>query len=161
MAYPVASAERFPELPLALGGVGFLLLAAALLGAWPSVIPGSLVAPAAAYAAELALRDDGATVDAAAPLYGAGLLLLAELAYWSVELRGPQREERRLVLRRAGALTGLALGSIILGALVVTITAVPLGGGVVWNAVGVAAAAAALALIVRLVRRDLPDEAGG
>ena len=42
----------------------------------------------------------------AAPLVGAGLLVVAELAYWSLELRGPGCEERRLLARRGAALAG-------------------------------------------------------
>lgn len=126
----------------------------ALLGGWAALLPWPVVLLGGAYVASLELRADDSTIDAAAPLFGAGLLLLAELAYWSLELRGPGREERRLIARRAAALVGLALLSLLLGTLVVTVTAVPLGGGAAWDAVGVAAAAAALALIVHLARRD-------
>ena len=122
-------------------------------GALALLLP--LVLLGAAYVASLELRPDAGAIDAAAPLVGAGLLAVAELAYWSIELRGPGREERRLLARRAAAVVGLALASLLLGAVVVTLTAVPLGGGVVWDAVGVAAAAAALTLILRLARRDV------
>jgi hypothetical protein len=148
-------AEQAPELPGAIAVAAVLLLAAALVGGWPALLPWSLVLLGTAYVVSLELRPDEGTIDAAAPLVGAGLLALAELAYWSLELRGPGREERRLLARRGAALVGLALLSLLLGTLVVTLTAVPLGGGAAWDAVGVAAAAAALALILRLARRDV------
>jgi hypothetical protein len=135
--------------------VGLALLLVSLLAGWPSLLPWSVVALASAYASALAVRDDPGVADGGAPLYGAGLLLVAELGYWSLDLRGPGREERRLLLRRAAALAALAFASVVLGALVLSLTAVDLGGGVVWDVVGVAAAAAALALIVRLTQREL------
>jgi hypothetical protein len=97
------------------------------------------------------VRDD-ATLDAGAPLYAAGLLILAELAYWSLELRGPGREEPRVVVRRLAALGALAFLSLVLGAFVVVVTTAPLGGGLLWDIVGVAAAAATLAILARLAR---------
>lgn len=142
-------------MPAGIAAAAVGLLALALAGGWPALLPWPVALLGGAYVASLELRPDDGAIDAAAPVYGAALLLLAELAYWSLELRGPGREERRLVARRAAALAGLALLSLLLGALVVTVTAVPLGGGAAWDAVGVAAAAAALALIVHLARRDV------
>jgi hypothetical protein len=148
-------AERAELLPGALAAAALLLLAAALVGGWPSSLPWVLVLLGGAYVVSLELRPDDGTIDAAAPLVGAGLLAVAELAYWSLELRGPGREERRLLARRGAALVGLSLLSLVLGTLVVTLTAVPLGSGAAWDAVGVAAAAGALTLILRLARRDV------
>ena len=106
--------------------------------------------------AQLALAADRETVDASAPLVAAGLLLLAELAYWSVELRSSGRAETGLLVRRLTALALLVFGAVLLGLVVLVATTVPLGGGVVWDAVGVAAAAGALALLARLARRSAP-----
>jgi hypothetical protein len=107
---------------------------------------------AAGYAGTLVARDAD-VLDAAAPLVGCALLLVAELAYWSVELAGTAREERPVLLRRLTAMLGLAAGALALGAAVLAATALPLGGGLAWNLVGVAAAAAALALIAGLAAR--------
>lgn len=154
-AAAVVSAHRLHELPALVAAFGLLLLVTALAGGWPSLLPWSVVLHGSAYLISLELRADDGSIDAAAPLMGAGLLTVTELAYWSLELKGPSREERRLLARRAAAVVALALVSLLLGAIVVTITAVPLGGGVLWDAIGVAAAAAALALILRLARRDV------
>ncbi len=150
-AYPATAADRVPELPASLGVGALALLVVALAARWPSVIPWSIVALGASYGLELALRRDTVTIDAAAPVYGGGLLLLGELTYWSVELRGRQRAERPLLLRRTGALLLLAGGSTVVAALVLAVTSLSPAGGVVWHALGVAAAVAALALIARLV----------
>jgi hypothetical protein len=102
------------------------------------------------YAVALLLRGEGA-LEGAAPLVGAGLLLAAELAYWSIDL-SPGPADAGLAARRLGAVAGLAAGSLALGSLVIVLTTVPLGGGLAWDLVGIAAAAATLALIARLAR---------
>ena len=151
------AAGRYWALPAARGALGVALLVVSLAAGWTSLLPWSVVALASAYASGLAVQDDPGVADGGAPLYGAGLLLVAELGYWSLDLRGPGREERRLLLRRAAALAALAFASVVLGAVVLSLTAVELGGGVVLDAVGVAAAAAALVLIVRLAQRELTE----
>jgi hypothetical protein len=137
----------------AIGLVAFALLLVSLVAAWPGGIPWTLGLLGGEYATALALRGDG-TVDAAAPLYGAGLLVLAELAYWSADLRGLGREETRVVLLRLAALAVLAFLSVLLGAFIVVVTAAPLGGGLLWDALGVVAAAATLAIVARLAYRS-------
>jgi hypothetical protein len=135
-----------------LGLFALVVLGGSLLLGLTSGIAWTLLLLAAEYAAALAARG-GSELDAGAPLVGAGLLVLAELAYWSLELRGPGYEERRVVARRLGALGVLAFLSVLLGAFVVVLTAAPLGGGLAWDAVGVAAAAGTLAIVAWLARR--------
>jgi hypothetical protein len=134
------------------GLVAVVVLAISLAAGWTSGIAWTLVLLAVEYAAALAARGT-AEVDAAAPLVGAGLLLLAELGYWSLELAGPGYEEERVVARRLGALGVLAFLSVLLGAFVVVLTAAPLGGGLAWDAVGVAAAGGTLAIVAWLAHR--------
>ena len=122
------------------------------MAGWASGIAWTLALIAAAYAASLALRAEGSAVDAAAPLYAAGLLLVAELAYWSLELRAVGREDAVALARRVVALAAVVVASLALGAFVVVVTVVPLGGGLAWDVVGVAAAAATLAILARLAR---------
>jgi hypothetical protein len=138
------------EPPLGLlgaAGVVLVLLAVALGRA--GLVAAGLVVVLAGYAASVVARDSAA-LDPAAPLVGGTLLVVAELAYWSVELRGKESESRSVLVRRLAMLAALTAGAIGLGAGVLAATALPLGGGVVWNLVGVAAAVAALALIARL-----------
>jgi hypothetical protein len=138
------------EPPLGLlgaAGVVLVLLAVALGRA--GLVAAGLVVVLAGYAASVVARDSAA-LDPAAPLVGGTLLVVAELAYWSVELRGKESEGRSVLVRRLAMLAALTAGAIGLGAGVLAATALPLGGGLVWNLVGVAAAVAALALIARL-----------
>lgn len=125
-----------------------LFLVAVALGRAGLVAPG-LVALLAGYATAVVARDSAA-LDPAAPVVGGALLVVAELAYWSVELRGKEPEDRVVVVRRLAMLVALTAGAIGLGTAVLAATALPLGGGLVWNVVGVAAAVAALALIARV-----------
>ena len=136
--------------PLGLAAV--VVLAASIGFGWTAGVAWTLVLLAAEYAAALAVRN-ASDVDAGAPLVGAGLLVLAELGFWSIELRGPGYEERRVVARRLGALGVVAFLSVLLGAFVVVLTAAPLGGGLAWDAVGIAAAAGTLAIVAWLARR--------
>jgi hypothetical protein len=105
------------------------------------------------YAATLVARDSPA-VDRAAPLVGGTLLVVAELAYWSIELRGKEREERSVVVRRVGTLVALAAAAPRARSERSRCDGAPARGGLVWNALGVAAAVAVLALITRLVAGD-------
>ncbi len=149
-----AALER-PELGL-FGAGGAVVLGGALVFGVPVLVAPSVLLVAAGYAATLVVRDAG-TLDAAAPLVACALLLVAELAYWSVELRGAGRAERRVLLRRLGALVALAAVSLALAAGVLAATAIPFGGGLAWNIVGVAAAAGAAALIAGLARARAKD----
>jgi hypothetical protein len=152
-ACPAWAAERGAGGLGATGAVGALLLALAVLAGRPGWIAWSLVLLGAEYAASLAVAEGGGEMDAWAPLYAAGLLVAAELAFWSLELRGTAREDAASLRRRLAALSALALAALGLAALVALVTELPGGGGVLWDAVGVAAAVAALAIVARLARR--------
>ena len=129
------------------------VLAAALVAGWPTAIAWALALLGAAYAISRAAGDPRAAVDALAPLYAGGLLLVAELSYWSLELRAARREDPGAMLRRLVALTALAALSVAIGGFVVLVTAAPGGGGLAWDAVGIAAIAATLAIVALLARR--------
>jgi hypothetical protein len=135
-----------------LGAAAVLLLLPAILAGWPSAFAWVLALLGAEYAASVAIGP-GDAIDGAAPLYATGLLVLAELAYWSVDLRMTRREELVVHLRRLATIAVLALVSLVLGSLLVLATAVPTGGGLAWDAVGVAAAVGTLALVALLARR--------
>jgi hypothetical protein len=113
---------------LGLAGLVLVLLAVAL-GRAGLVAPG-LVVVLAGYATSVVVRDSAA-LEPAAPLVGGGLLVVAELAYWSVELRGKEPEERLVVFRRLATLVALTAGAVVLGAGVLAAAALPLGGGLV------------------------------
>src|SRR6266542_43924 len=133
---------RVPRTPLAwLGALG-VLLAAGAAWRWPALVPSAVVVLAAQYAVSLYHR--AGPVDARAPLFAAGYLLLAELAHWSTEAH---RLERAVLGHRIAVLTVLTLGAMALGALILLAAGLPLAGPIARLALGVTAATITLALI--------------
>jgi hypothetical protein len=138
-------------LPLAVAGaLATALVVIGALSGRPGWIAPGLVLLGAEYTISLFLPDEG--VDGAAPLYAAGFVLVAELAFWSCELRTPIPAEPGILARRAVLVTAIAVAALPAGALVLAATAIRVGGGVGLDAVGVLAAAAALLLVARLAR---------
>jgi hypothetical protein len=115
----------------------------------PRLAVAALVLLGAEYAGFFLVR--GSTVDERAPLYGAGFLVVAELAFAAMERRAPGTRE--LALFRVIALVALAIAAVALGAAVLAVAAPPAGGGVALHAVGVAAAVALVVLLGRLALR--------
>jgi hypothetical protein len=150
VAYVCTRKPQIVGLLATLGGLGGLLLLLVLVQRWDELLPWSLLLVAGAYAVAIAAR--GGEVDEAAPLVGAGLLLCAELATWSLDERLRIGAERSVVLSRAGALAALVLASAAAAALVIGLAAAPVGGGLGWTVLGAAAAVAVVALAVRLAR---------
>jgi hypothetical protein len=92
------------------------------------------------------------TVDPWTPAYAAGLLLVAELAWWSIEPRVAASSEIGVVLRRLAAVVGMCAAGAVVAALIVVAAGSPLSGGVELELVGVAAAVGALAVVAGLAR---------
>jgi len=105
----------------------------------------------AEYAAMLAV--EGNVLDARAPVLGAALFAIAELGYWSLELRDAVADEPGTYLRRLGLLSGLTLGALALGELMLVFVDLSERGGIAIEAVGVVAAVAALAIVAASGRR--------
>jgi hypothetical protein len=123
---------------------GTLVSGSGILAAWALVLLGG------AYGLALAVAGSG--IDAGAPLVAAGLLLAAELAFWSLEARSRPLDPGATA-RRLAALGLLALAALGIGSLVLLTGDVRPGGGLVLEAAGVVAAAAAVALVARLAQR--------
>jgi hypothetical protein len=135
---------------LAAGGVAATVaLAVGCALRRPNLAVLGLVLLGAEYAGLFLVR--GSAIDQRAPLYGAGLLVLAELAFTTMERRAPGNRE--LALHRVIALAVLAVAAVALGTLVLAFAAVPAGGGVVLHAVGVVAAVALVVLLGRMALR--------
>ena len=138
-----------PELVGGIGALGLVMVAAAFVGRWASLIPFAIAVVGAAYAVFLSVRAE--TLDPYAAAVAAGIFLAAELAFWSLEPRAA-RAHRRVLLRRIASLalavvaTGLVAGSLLLVAGGTT-------GGVALEAAGVAAAVALLAVVAVLAAR--------
>jgi hypothetical protein len=123
-----------------------VLLAFGLTFALTSVFPWPLVILAALYAWTLG----GGEIDQWAPFYAGAFLAVAELAYWSVELRGRAHDKERLNERRAGLIVVLALIGVVAGGFVLAATSLDVGSGIGLDLVGVAAAVGALVVVARL-----------
>jgi len=148
--YPVVRCDRLRPLVAVEGGVALVLLALALLTRSRSPVAWALFVFGTQYATSLLVN--GGTVDAFAPLVGAGFFGLAELAGWAIEA-GTVPDEHRVTVRRlvTVGLATLVAGGV--GAILVTASELAVGGGVLLEGVGVAAAVASLALVAALAWR--------
>lgn len=133
-----------------LGIGGLLALCAGLALRWGAAVAFAVALLGAEQAVRLARGPEA--LDPWTPLYAGGFLLVAELAWWSLEPRVPAWAERGTVLRRlAGLLLACAGGSIV-AALVVIAAGVPIHGGFGLELAGVLAATAALAVVAGVAR---------
>lgn len=140
--------DRLAPVVAAVGVLALVVLAGALAGRWAGLLPWALALAGAEYASFLVIREG--TIDGYAPLYGAGLLLVAELAYWSVERGVPTGDG--LLLRRASLVAAAVLAAGGLGGVILTMAELSVHGGLGLEILGVAAAVAALAVLARLAR---------
>jgi len=101
------------------------------------------------------LTDGPAHADGWTPLYAAGFLLCAELAWWSIEPRVPAFSELRVLVSRVAVVTASCAGGALLATLVVLAAGVPLEGGVALELVGVLAAAGAVAVVAAVAHSSV------
>jgi hypothetical protein len=142
--------DRFAPLVGAVGLVAVLFLLLALVRRSTGVLPWAIALAGAQYAAFLAIR--GGPIDGWAPVYGAGLLLVSELAYWAVERPVPGPPGEGLTFRRGTlvACSCVAAGGV--GGLILAMAELSVRGGLWLEALGVAAAVGSIALLARLAR---------
>ena len=126
-----------------------IALAFGLVRRAPGAVPWAVALVGAGYVLALGGRD---TVDGWAAVVGGTLLLMAELALWSIEHDGRIHEETAVLRRRVATLAGLVGGALLLAMLVVSAAAFSGASGVLVAAAGVAAAVLAVAIVLRLVR---------
>jgi hypothetical protein len=127
------------------------VLTLGLILRWPTPIPAALVLLGGEYA--LVLELDDRPLDARAAVVAAGLLVTAELAYWSLELRAEITDEPGSYARRLSVLALLGLGALTLSGLLVVVVDLAGRGGLAVEIAGAAAAFAAVVLLWSLVRR--------
>ncbi len=154
--YPAAQDIRLQPLALGLAVAGVFLLTFGLAVRWPSAIGFALVALGGTYA--VLFVAEGTHLDHVAPAYAAGLLLVAELAFWSIESRVPAWSDPEVVIWRLARLALACVGAAVLGAIVVAdAAAAGGGGGLLLETLGVAAAIGALILVTVLLRRHAEE----
>lgn len=137
------------DVAITLEGAAFVFAAAALALRWHLLIPWAVLAAGGGY---LVGREGHTVVDGRAAGVGVLLLVGAELATWSIEHDGRIRAERAVVVRRAATLACLAAAALLVDLALLSTASLPGGGGVLIASAGVAAAVAAVAFVIRLVR---------
>ncbi len=155
-AYPALRVDRLRPLVALEGLVAVLPLAAGLVLRSAGPLPWALFFLGVEYATSLLLG--GRTVDAFAPIVGAGFLCLAEVAGWAAEA-GIVPDERDLAIRRivtTSLATVVAGGT---GALLLASSEFAFTGGVLLETLGVLAAVVSLGLVGTLAwrRAEPPD----
>jgi hypothetical protein len=143
--------DRFGPLVGAVGLGAVLLLVVALVARSAGLLPWALVLAGAEYAVFLVIRES--SIDGWAPVYGAGLLLVAELAYWSMDERVPGAPKEGLTVRRATLLFASCVAAGGVGGLILAMGELSVRGGLWLEALGIAAAVGTIALLARLARQ--------
>ena len=92
-------------------------------------------------------------IDAATPLSAGALLLVAELAWWSIETRVPAWSQPWVGVLRAATVLLACAGAAVVSALVVVAAGAPVGGGTGLELMGIVAAVGALGVIAYVARR--------
>jgi hypothetical protein len=148
---PIARGDdTLQEVGVRVTAVAFLALVAAIVLARPVLVPVAAVLVGGVYGAELALAD--APLDVAAPAVAAGLLLAAELAYWSIEERRRWTGQAGEGLRRVAVVAVLAAGAFLMAACLLAVVDTVSARGLALDLAGAIAAAAVLVAILLLAR---------
>jgi hypothetical protein len=134
----------------ALATMAVALLAAGLFVRVALAVPVTVALLGAAYVALLGFESD--TLDTRAPLVAAALLAVAELAYWSLELREAVADEPGTYLRRVSLLAVQLAGVTTVGVVLLAVVEGVETGGLAIEVLGAVAAVGALALIALAAR---------
>ena len=131
--------------------VGIVALVAAVVLGWSTLIPAAIVVVGGVYVTQLAIDDAG--LDGAAPVFAAGLLVTAELAYWSLEESERVRGDAGDGLRHAAFVAALGVGALLVASLLLALVDAVSTRGLAIDLLGTVAAAAALFAVVFVARR--------
>jgi hypothetical protein len=131
--------------------VALVVLAVALVLGWARLVPLALGLLGGVYALYLAVDDP--PLDVAAPAFAAGLLVTAELAYWSLEEREKVPAEGGESLRRTAVVALQGVVALVLCGGLLALADAARTRGLAIDLFGAAAAAAALLGLARLARR--------
>jgi hypothetical protein len=126
-------------------------LTVALVLRFPPAVPLAVALLGAEYVALLGFEGGG--IDVRAPLVAAALFAVAELAYWSLELRDAVTAEPGTHLRRVALLAGLSLAVVALGTALLALVEAVSARGPALDVLGAAAAVGAVALLALAARR--------
>jgi hypothetical protein len=149
-AYPAISWPDVGALPL-IGGAAVVVLVAALAWGLMAVVPWAITLLAGEFVLALAVRHVQASLTAA--IYGAALLIVAELTFLSIQLRMPGRAEPGFFKRHALTVAAVALSALGISVVAAVLTAAPLAGSLPLLASGVGAVFVMIAIVVTIVWR--------
>jgi hypothetical protein len=146
--YPALAAERLGWVLAAAGIAAGAALVLALSLRVHSLVPVALVLLGGEYTGFLYVHGAAGT---APPVFAAGLVLVAELSYWALEPLSA-REEPLQLLARAATVAATSAGAAVLALFLEAVAHVQVSKSLGVEALGVLAAALAVALVVRLAR---------
>jgi hypothetical protein len=152
-AVPLArGGEAFEEVDVRLAAVAVVALVAALVHGWSWLVPAAIALVGGSYAVELAVDD--AQLDTAAPVVAAGLLLAAELAYWSLDERSRAAGDPGQSLRRAAFVAITAAGALVVASALLTLVDDVRGRGLALDVVGAVAAVTVVVTVLVTARNQ-------
>ena len=135
---------------LRVAAVAALALVAILAVGVPALVPAPFVLVGAVYASQLAVDD--VPLDVAAPAFAAGLLVGAELAYWSLDERARLEGEPGDDLRRLAYVAALGVATLLVSSVLLVLADAVRTRGLGIDVVGAAAAALALLAVIVFAR---------
>lgn len=124
---------------------GVLLLVCALALGLMAAVPGTIVLLGSEFMLSLAARHTEAGLTAA--VIGAALLLLAELAFLSIQLRTPSRAEPGFFRRQALMTAIMTLSALAISLLAAILSMAPVAGSLPLLAAGVSAIVVMIGLV--------------
>jgi hypothetical protein len=136
----------FEDADVRVAAIAFVALIAAIVQGWAWLVPASIALIGGSYAAELAIDD--VPLDAAAPIVAVGLLLAAELAYWSLDERNRATGDTGQDLRRTALVALGAAGTLLLGVVLLALVDEVRARGLALDVLGVLAAVFVLAIVL-------------
>jgi hypothetical protein len=142
--------EQFQQGGARAGAIALLLLVAGIVLSWVALVPMAVAAAGGLYAVELAIADT--PLDVAAPAVAAGLFLSAELAYWSLDGRERWSGDPGEGLRRVAFVALLAVGALLVSALLLVLADGVRAGGLALELLGAVAAVAVVATVLVVAR---------
>jgi hypothetical protein len=134
-----------------LGGVALVLLVAILVRGWPRLLPLPVLLLGGMYGTQLVV--DEAAIDTGAAAVAAGLLLTAELAYWSLDERVHVPAEAGDASRRVVYVALLGAGAVVVSLALLTLADAFRAQGLAIDLLGAVAAGVAVAGAWALARR--------
>jgi hypothetical protein len=142
--------ETFRAFDARVTAVALVALLAGIVQGWSWLVPAAVAVAGGSYAMELAIDD--APLDVTVPVVTVGLLLAAELAYWSLDERVRLPGDPGQGLRRAALVALGAAGALVVASALLALVDEIRGRGLALDLVGAVAALAVVATVLATAR---------